>query len=74
MSSFVERAAVIEHLEITTDGSGNTGAGYYYQPIVIASAYKNDEIVQREVFGYGKDLSGYSLEDYTAVRNIMIAH
>ena len=24
--------------------------------------------------GYGKDMSGYSLEDYTAVRHVMIAH
>jgi acyl-CoA reductase-like NAD-dependent aldehyde dehydrogenase len=24
--------------------------------------------------GYGKDLSGYALEDYTAVRHVMIAH
>jgi aminobutyraldehyde dehydrogenase len=24
--------------------------------------------------GYGKDMSMYALEDYTAVRHIMIAH
>jgi aminobutyraldehyde dehydrogenase len=24
--------------------------------------------------GYGKDLSGYALEDYTAVRHVMVAH
>ena len=62
--------------------------GFYYAPTVVAGAHQEDEIVRREVFGpvvsvtrfslkqsgYGKDLSVYALEDYTAARHIMVAH
>jgi len=51
VSGFVERAIEKDHMEIATGGAVHEGAGFYYQPTVIAGAQHDDEIVQREVFG-----------------------
>ncbi len=51
VASFVERAQALSHTEITTGGKIRAGAGFFYEPTVIAGALQNDEIVQREVFG-----------------------
>jgi aminobutyraldehyde dehydrogenase len=51
VSGFVERAAALSHIEITTGGRARTGCGFFYEPTLIAGARQDDEIVQREVFG-----------------------
>ena len=51
VASFVERAAVMKHMEITTGGKPHDGNGFFYPPTVIAGALQSDEIVRREVFG-----------------------
>jgi aminobutyraldehyde dehydrogenase len=51
VASFVERAQMQGHMEITTGGRLVPGAGFFYEPTVIAGARQEDEIVQREVFG-----------------------
>lgn len=51
VAAFVERAAELKHIEITTGGKMSPGNGYFYEPTVVAGALATDEIVEREVFG-----------------------
>ncbi len=51
VASFVERAQMAGHVEVTTGGRVRAGNGFFYEPTVIAGARQEDEIVQREVFG-----------------------
>jgi aminobutyraldehyde dehydrogenase len=51
VASFVERAQMTGHMEITAGGQARAGAGFFYEPTVVAGARQDDEIVQREVFG-----------------------
>ncbi len=51
VAGFVERAQSTKHIEITTGGKVRAGAGFFYEPTVVAGARQDDEIVKREVFG-----------------------
>jgi aminobutyraldehyde dehydrogenase len=51
VAGFVDRAADLRHVDITTGGKSRGGGGFFYQPTVVAGAKQSDEIVQREVFG-----------------------
>ncbi|MFI4885427.1 MAG: gamma-aminobutyraldehyde dehydrogenase [Steroidobacterales bacterium] len=51
IAAFVARAVELPHIEITAGGKALEGAGFFYQPTVIAGARPTDEIVRREVFG-----------------------
>jgi aminobutyraldehyde dehydrogenase len=51
VASFVERASMVGHMEVTTGGRVRAGSGFFYEPTVIAGARQDDEIVAREVFG-----------------------
>ncbi|MFG5861594.1 gamma-aminobutyraldehyde dehydrogenase [Metapseudomonas sp. CR1201] len=51
VASFVERALGQPHIERVTGAAVHSGAGFYYQPTLLAGCKQQDEIVQREVFG-----------------------
>ena len=51
VASFVERAQMAGHMEITAGGRAPAGGGFFYEPTVVAGARQEDEIVKREVFG-----------------------
>jgi aminobutyraldehyde dehydrogenase len=51
VEGFVDRAAGLPSIEITTGGKARAGAGFFYEPTVVAGARQEDEIVRQEVFG-----------------------
>lgn len=51
VASFVERAQMTGHMEVTAGGRTRAGSGFFYEPTVVAGARQEDEIVKREVFG-----------------------
>jgi len=51
VAGFVERALEQHHTELVTGGNVVKGAGFFYEPTVVANAEQVDEIVRREVFG-----------------------
>ena len=51
VASFVERALEGSHVSIAAGGRQAQGAGFFYEPTVVAGALQSDEIVRREVFG-----------------------
>nr|WP_234413834.1 gamma-aminobutyraldehyde dehydrogenase [Ideonella sp. A 288] len=51
VASFVERAQMTGHMEVTAGGKTRAGSGFFYEPTVVAGARQEDEIVKREVFG-----------------------
>jgi 1-pyrroline dehydrogenase len=50
VAGFVERAAAAG-ARVATGGSRGGGAGFFYQPTVVADVTQDSEIVQKEVFG-----------------------
>ncbi|OFW66022.1 MAG: gamma-aminobutyraldehyde dehydrogenase [Actinobacteria bacterium RBG_16_68_21] len=50
VAGFVERSTA-DGAQVVTGGNRIDGAGYYYQPTLIAGADQRSEIIQREVFG-----------------------
>jgi aminobutyraldehyde dehydrogenase len=51
VAGFVDRARAQKNIEVLTGGRMGGGAGFFYEPTVIAGAGQDDEIVRKEVFG-----------------------
>lgn len=63
VAGFVERAAALPHVEITTGGGVLEGPGFFFKPTVIAGALQADEIVTREVFGPVVSVTRFTADD-----------
>ena len=48
---FVNRARELPHIEVVTGGKRAEGAGFFFEPTVLAGATQEDEVVRREIFG-----------------------
>ena len=51
VQGFVQRALETSSGEVTVGGDVGAGAGFFFQPTIIAGASHDDEIVRKEVFG-----------------------
>ena len=49
VSGLVQRTP--DHAQVTTGGAAVGGAGYFYEPTVIAGLRQDDEMIQNEIFG-----------------------
>ncbi len=63
VAGFVDRAAALPHVEITTGGGVLEGPGFFFKPTVIAGALQADEIVTREVFGPVVSVTRFTADD-----------
>src|SRR6185503_8013440 len=63
VKGFVDRAAALGHVEVTAGGRPRAGAGFFYEPTVIAGARQDDEIVRQEVFGPVVSVTRFSSAD-----------
>jgi 1-pyrroline dehydrogenase len=61
VAGFVDRAPA--GAEIATGGSARPGAGFFYEPTVVAGLSQADELVQREVFGPVVTVQRFSSDD-----------
>ena len=50
-------------MEVTAGGRPREGAGFFYEPTVIAGAHQDDEIVRQEVFGPVVSVTRFSSTD-----------
>ena len=51
VEGFVNRARELPHIEVVTGGKRAEGAGFFFEPTVLAGATQEDEVVRREIFG-----------------------
>ncbi|WP_417642488.1 aminobutyraldehyde dehydrogenase [Enterobacter kobei] len=63
VSAAVDEAKAVPHIKVITGGQKREGAGYYYQPTLLAGAKQEDAIVQREVFGPVVSVTEFDDED-----------
>lgn len=59
----VEAAKALGHISVVTGGAKRDGAGYYFQPTLLAGAKQEDDIVQHEVFGPVVSVTAFDNED-----------
>jgi aminobutyraldehyde dehydrogenase len=59
----VDAAKALGHVTVVTGGNKVDGAGYYFQPTLLAGAKQEDAIVQREVFGPVVSMTEFSDEE-----------
>jgi len=62
VAAFVDRARKTG-IEVLTGGKAMDGAGFFYQPTVLANAKHEDEVVQREIFGPAVVVMSFDSED-----------
>jgi aminobutyraldehyde dehydrogenase len=51
VAGFVDRAVATGHVEVVAGGRAAAGAGFFYEPTLLAGARQEDEITRQEVFG-----------------------